>query len=174
MLRVEQAKAGYVDDRNDATRKQVAFVGFPSTCDASARLKAMEDLVKQFSAYRPVSFANSFSGPHNDRKMTPVGTVEFANKDSAEAFLKDAKAADKATIKVSGQDISLKLALTKLQRSRNWAINKAMELIKAAGGISVTREKGTLKIGDSVVFSQPKGDPRGQFDGAYSHLVLPA
>ena len=172
---LENNTSSTVDDRHDPARKKVSFIGFPDNVAAADRLNEIEKFVQQFPAYKAVSFSNKYRGPHNDLKLSNVGFVEFADKNTATAFLRDAKDANKLKITVVGKEVSVKPALTKLQESRNWAIKKAEELIKAASpGVSVVREKGTLKVQDSAVFSQPKGDPRGIFSGAFAHLTLPA
>ena len=80
--------------------------------------------------------------------------------------------------------LKIRPAKTKKQQHRNWAVNKAIELIKAdpksanaqqevnwqVGG---KRSHQQIKVNGQVVFEQCPSDYAGNFLGAFQHLFLP-
>ena len=68
-------------------------------------------------------------------------------------------------------------ARTKLRKSRNWALKKALELLKEASGDSSTTElkwEGReVTVNGAVAFKQLPGEPKGTFQNSFAHLTLP-
>ena len=68
-------------------------------------------------------------------------------------------------------------ARTKLRKSRNWALKKALELVKASGAseeeVVLKWESREVTVGDAVAFKQEPGEPKGSFRNNYAHLTLP-
>ena len=69
-------------------------------------------------------------------------------------------------------------ALTKLNRSRGWALNKAAELLRAAApdsAVEVVKNKSDRKVTVATVtaFQQLPYEPKGSFTGSFSHFSLP-
>ena len=95
--------------------------------------------------------------------------------DKASSFL---DAARSHNMVVSGATIRIKEANTKIVRQRNWAMNKAKELIQQSSLPGAESPESDMKVrtitvkGD-VVFKQERCDLKGSFRGAYSHLSLP-
>ena len=76
--------------------------------------------------------------------------------------------------------VNIRAALTDIDRSRNWALVKAEELVKASAlssdkTVSVKRcDKRGVYVNDVLVFSQEMRFGRGvTFHGAYAGLKLP-
>ena len=71
---------------------------------------------------------------------------------------------------------------TAKQFTRNWALKKAQDLIKADGKSSSGNvvinwkiyglKSRTVTANDAVAFSQEKQNPIGEFKGEFVHLVL--
>ncbi len=79
---------------------------------------------------------------------------------------------------VLGKTLKIKKAVTKFNRSRNWALLKAKELIESApGGTGATAQLGkdrNVKVGNVIAFEQKPHESRGTFLGPFSSLTLPS
>ena len=76
--------------------------------------------------------------------------------------------------------VNIRAALTDIDRSRNWALVKAEELVKASAlssdkTVSVKRgDKRGVYVNDSAAFTQAERRARsGTFIGEFVHLSLP-
>ena len=76
-----------------------------------------------------------------------------------------------------GKDVRIKRAITDLDRRRNWALNKADELVKAdprAARKKVEIKDRSVLVDGAVAYAQKeRHDPSGQFDGEFANLKLP-
>eukprot|EP00959_Pyramimonas_sp_CCMP1952_P083448 1744393-Pyramimonas_sp.AAC.1 len=68
----------------------------------------------------------------------------------------------------SGENVKINMAVTKINLSRNWALRKAEELIKAdrrTGSQSVKADwkNRTITVNGNLVFEQSAGDLKGCF-----------
>ena len=67
-------------------------------------------------------------------------------------------------------------ALTAINMSRNWALRKAGELVKAASTgseVKIDMKLRTVKIGDEICFKQEACETKGKFIDAWTRLTLP-
>ena len=178
MQKIEVSKTPAFSNNNDPARQCAAFVGFPGSMSAMARLQTMEEFMGNFPDFRAASYWNKYDGPNSDKKLSNIGFVQFADKDSAQAFIKAVKAANKSEFTIGDQKVRVKNALTRLQRSRDWALRTATELIKAktSGKVETIRNGGErgVKVDGAFAFEQAQGEARGSFRAPFQNLILPA
>ena len=96
-------------------------------------------------------------GPKNDRSLTNRGFIEFQSEFQAKAFLDHVGKGSKVKLS-TGVDVAFKAEVTKINQSRNWALFKAEELIKAdthARGkdVNVSITKREVKVDGVLAFS---------------------
>ena len=119
-----------------------------------------------------VAHFNKYKGPHNNKQLTSVGFVEFVNRDSRDNFLKEASGDD---CEAGGAKVKVKEALPHFFRQRDWALNRAADLVKTPAGtrkVSLERNSREVKVGAVVAFKQEKEDAEGTFLGEFSNLTL--
>ena len=158
----------------DPAPKRVMFQGFKNETSATARLEAMKDFCARFPAPTAVVFGNDHKGPWNDRSLKNSGYAEFADKDAALGFLKVAT----KEVQVEGAKVTVKKALTKAARTRNWALGAACDLLKKAKEnkgkvVELVWKDRLVKVGDEVAFKQEKGDTKGEFTENFFEYFLP-
>ena len=159
-------------DPTDSAHKRVAFVGFTSM-DLNARMQEMNAFCAKFPQIRPLACGNFYGGPYSNRTLTKAGYAEFTDADAAKAFF---KLAEKSTLKVGSDELTVKMARSKINTTRNWAIRKAHELLKAAAigkKVDIEWKERVVKVDDIECFVQGKMELRGSFMGNYSTLTLP-
>jgi len=161
------------NDAEDPAHKRVAFLGFSEATPGEERVKAMQDYCKKYPGHQALAHYNKYKGPYNNRKLTTVGLVEFANRDARDNFLKAAGGQDCET---QGAKVKVKRAKTNFNSQRDYSLYKAVDLLKeAAAGKKVTLDRGNrkVKVEDEVAFKQEKEDSGGTFLGEFEHLALP-
>ena len=162
----------------DSAVNQVAFIGWPDSADANARLNLLENYLRaSFASFRPLKLFNDYKGPYSKRTLGKVAFVEFATKDEVREFLKAFNDSG-SEVKVHGTKLKVAAALTKLNKSRNWALNNAHELVRAAAAEETTVEvqkkpERKVLVNENEAFVQPKDVPKGSFVGHFAHLELP-
>lgn len=159
----------------DPATKRAAFVGWPDTVGAKQRLQQMEALVTTtFSDFKPVTYLNDFKGPYNNRKLGNVSFVEFGSQDAVRDFVKAVEESG-VVVETEGKQLQVKQAQTQKQRTRNWALRKAEELVKAVPGttgVKLDWKERKVKVGEEAAFEQGK-DNLGTFLGNFTNLKLP-
>ena len=166
---------GFLPAHLDPASKRAAFVGWPETVSAKARLEQLEALVKNhFAEFKPVTYVNLWKGPYNDRKLGPVSFVEFGDKDTVKDFVK-AVADSGLEVESAGKKLSVKPARTQKNSARNWALRKAEEVLKATSGtegVKVDWKERAVQANGEEAFKQGRDD-LGTFTSNFSHLALP-
>ena len=179
-LEDESGNSGAQSSSNtyDPAVYQVAFIGWPDAVQANTRLNQLETYLRSsFADFRPLKFFNEYKGPRSKRTLGKVAFVEFATKDEVREFLKEFNERG-SEVRAQGTKLKVAPALTKLNKSRNWALNKAHELVRGAATDGATvevqkkPERKVLVNGDPA-FEQPKDVSKGSFVGLFTHLELP-
>ena len=159
----------------DPASKRAAFIGWPDTVNARTRLQQMEALLdNSFPEFKPVTFVNHYKGPYNNRQLGTVSFVEFGDQDTAKDFVQAVETSG-VQIQAGGKSLLVKKACTQKASSRNWALRKGEELVKAAPGGAEAKldwKERIVKVNEEVVFKQDK-DELGMFKGNFAHLKLP-
>ena len=76
---------------------------------------------------------NNYKGPQNNRKLGTVSFVEFGDQDTARDFVSAVESSG-VQVQAGGKQLLVKKARTQKASSRNWALRKAEELLKATPG----------------------------------------
>ena len=97
--------------------------------------------------------------------MKNVSYVEFASPDAAKSFMKEAGSGQFPI-----QGITVKPALGKINRQRNYAIQKAEEMIKE---VKADLKQRIVTLEGGTVFEQTSSELGGTFRGTMSSLRLP-
>ena len=97
-----------------------------------ARIETVVKYMKDhFSSFRYVDVGCFYNGPYNARKLTKVVWVEFASVDTAQNF--DKKVVESfIRLENGGKQMLVKPARTEMQKTRNYAVNEAKQLITNA------------------------------------------
>ena len=114
---------------------------------------------------------HEYEGKPGERVMKNVSYVEFASTDAAKSFMKEAGSGQFPI-----QGITVKPAMSKINRQRNYAIQKAEEMIKErAPGKEVKADlkQRIVTLEGSTVFEQTSSELGGTFRGTMSSLRLP-
>ena len=160
----------------DPAKKRVAFLGWPDTFSADARIKHIEALLSQHApAMRVIDIDNIYQGPYGQRTLTKGAYAEFPSPDSARRALNLLKDAKK---EVGDTTISIKPARTKINSQRNYSLKKAEELIKSSPDsqgkqVSISWDTRAVTVNQADAFTQSKGDNGGTFLAPYDQLSLP-
>lgn len=83
-----------------------------------------------------------YTGPYSNRTPTKVSFIEFGSSDMAFQFCKHVKDTKNSKVSISGCEITVKAARTKINDQRNYSIRKANELI----GKHANAQNKTVKI----------------------------
>ena len=142
---------------HDPARRRIAFIGFWSQTSAEDRIGAMENFVRDHFPFMKPICVNLL--PDKEGRPSVHGFVECCSPQQTRLILESIKSQN---MRVRGHDgVKIKLALTDIDRSRNRAISKAEEMIKAnpqAQGQNVRVKKGgkggSVYINDSAAFTQ--------------------
>ena len=166
---------------HDPNRRRIAFIGFQTNTSADSRLAAMENFMKQhFPTVRPMC-VNLFSDK-GSYSPSIHGFVELATPQQARAV---ADAIRTQNLQVADHPgVRVKIALTDIDKNRNWALKVAEEQIKASNlsiGKTVTVKKGGGKgiergvyVNDALAFTQAQRFAKdGIFIRDNAHLKLP-
>ncbi|CAE8598841.1 unnamed protein product [Polarella glacialis] len=163
----------------DPALKRASFLDWPVAISAEQRLQEMQTFMAVNFPTTPVEFGNKFIGPYSDRKLSGSSWVEFRNKEAAANFLNKLKTSNSDLV-VNGTSIQIKPAQTKLKSTRNYAMRKAFELIKACPtslnkNVEIDWNMPVRKVTvDSVdAFTQHKNDIHGTFHAPFQSLEMP-
>ena len=159
----------------DPSKRRLSFIGFSSHISAEKRISEItEFMVKQLPNYRAVAIGNIYNGPYNNRVLTQVAFVEFADNDTAR-LCADAVKQQSASLKIEGSSIVIKPSISKLNLARNYSLKKAMELIKTDAAVAtktvVIKDRNAM-VDMEVAFIQSKDEVGGTFQVPFAHLVL--
>ena len=132
----------------------------------------------EFRDFRATGYGHGYKGPLNAQTLTVSSYVSFSDRKTASAFLQAVKAGGRSEFTLGTGKVRVLPALTKLQKSQRWALDKAASLLRGAAGSQrvevVTRGERCVKVGGVVAFEQGKGVARGSFLAPFTHLSLPA
>ena len=171
-------------DKLDPARKSLAFTKFKGEdpTKRSSEIRAFLDANLAAFSER-VSIDHIFKGPAGSRKLSPVSLVVFDSLAQKEAALKEINTRNLRMVGENG-DVVVRFAKTKRQMHRNWAVNKAAELIQADARtttktVTINWKTGTdkgkrqVQVDHVTMFEQNADDASGRFLGDYKHLFLP-
>ena len=128
----------------------------------------------KFPQFANLSYEHFYSGPRNNRQPSKASFVEFQSSDDAFFFLRVAKSS--SHLNINGKDLKIKLAMTAINRKRNWSLRRAEELAKNLPNSSAARiiwPDRVIKCNEELVFSQERFEVGGTFHGRYASLQLP-
>ena len=160
----------------DPALRRVAFIGFKlgtSETDRTIDLQRWASSVGNFGEYQTGHFYN---GPRNNKILSVASYMEYHSEMMAQNFIIAAK--DKQFCLTTGEKVKVKIAVTKINSSRNWALRKAEDLIKSDSvtGNRVLKtdwKNRTITVGGNIVFNQCPTDLKGSFVDEYVHLKFP-
>jgi hypothetical protein len=161
----------------DPAFRRVSLLGFAASASAEKRLEDINKFVDEnFANFKPATPGNIYKGPRDKRTLTPNSYLEFPNNDRATDFLKNFPRG--SMVKVGGQDVAIKPAITKINSQRNYSIRKAEEILKAdpanqGKNIESILKDRVVQVAGHIAFRQDKNELGGTFVGPYSHLSLP-
>ena len=157
--------------QTDPNRTRVSFIGFPDALSASARTEAIAKFMREYPSHKYTTIDHEYRGKAGERTIKKVSYVEFASQDAAKKFSNEADAT-----KFPIKDIMVKPALSKINRQRNYAVQKAEEIIKAKfpnKDAQFDRKDRTLSIDGAAVFKQVPNELGGTFSGVMAGSNLP-
>ena len=155
----------------DPNMRRVSFLGFRDDATDTSRRDAMTNFLRKYPHHKYESLGHEYKGKPGERIMKNVSYVEFASTDAAKSFMKEAGSGQFPI-----QGITVKPALSKIHRQRNYAIRKAEEMIKErAPGKEVKADlkQRIVTLEGSTVFEQTSSELGGTFRGTMSSLRLP-
>ena len=168
-------------DSLDPAHRQIVFTGFDLSMTQPDRTKLIQNFISGFSTVPSSSnFGAIFTGPSNKRAIADKSYVEFSSIDDARAAL---KIMESGVFHVSGKKTRVKAALSKINRSRNWALRAAKTILAEFAKTSndfknveveiVWKGERGVKVGTERLFIQNRDELKGSFVGCASHLKLP-
>ena len=163
----------------DNAHKRISFIGFEGM-SALERIKYVSVWTSSNVAGVSCTTGNILRGPMNNRVLTKVSYVEFADSDSRNAVLSIIRSQTLAC-NCNSKPIAIKPALSAAIRSRIWALNKAEEMSRAsqfAQGKQVVKTSDSnsriVSVAGEIVFEQKVGgSDLGCFVGPLSSLSIP-
>ena len=172
---------------HDVAHLRVSFSGFKDNVldDRVATIKAFMD--KHFKDRESFACIESrMSGPWNDQKPSGEAYVQLHSRQARTRILKaieDGKYAEGLTSS-KGDKLKVGRYKTDWQRSRDWAIWKAEDLVKeklaerkmekAKVEYKATRDERKILVNGEVAFVQKRSDAQGNFVGkSFADLKLP-
>ena len=167
-------------DKNDPNHCRISFKGF-----TSESLDSRCDTVKQFETKFQgkdtfVCIDTRMSGPYSARKPTNETFVQFCSRDARDRVFQALKDSEIKTAK--GNPVKVSKSKPDFIRTRDWAMGKSEELIKAkleTAKISATvkfekgKEVRRITVNGCDAFVQRFADARGTFVGSFDDLELP-
>ena len=164
-------------ERVDPANKQVVFLGWPEGVEAHNRLEQLEAYFKNaFPTFRPLSFCNEYKGPFTNRTLGQAAYANFSTADEVRKFLTAFKESG-SELTTKGKTLRVAQARTKYRKARNWALRKALNLVKAAAGTGCTTEldwkERQVTVNKVAAFVQKPGEKTGTFENNFAHLALP-
>ena len=161
-------------DSMDPAHKRIAFIGWSDGTSAEDRIKSMEAYMSKFPTFKPTNFGNDLVGPYNNKMLGKSSFVEFASADIAKKMLEKTNKGPT----VDSKQIEIKKTKTKQQKTRNYFLIRASELIKEHPGskgkeVKIVWGQRQVQVDLSLGFQQDKIDNGGAFSAPYDALVLP-
>ena len=162
-------------DPRDPAFRRVAFIGFPKSLPEPQRIEAIVGFMQKHFA--DIRFS-AYMFPDKDGMPTVNGYIEVNDKKVARRITNKVKAEGYT---VDGlPEVSVKPALTDIDRHRNWALREAERLVRASpnymsGVIKVAKGDGRGIYVDGVPAFTQKGrfTKGGTFHGVFSDISLP-
>ena len=131
---------------------------------------------EKLGKHRALAYSNEYKGPYTNRTLGKAAYANFSTADEVREFLERFNSSD-LELEVRGTKLKVVQARTKLRKSRNWALKKAVELLKAAAGETANTElkweERSVTVDNELAFKQLPGEPKGSFQNKFSHLALP-
>ena len=168
------------DNKNDANHCRISFKGF-STENLNTRFEIVKQFVEKFQGNDTfVCIDARMTGPYSPRKPTSESFAQFSSRDARDRVLLVLK--DTVIKTATGNTIKVFRSKTDFIRSRDWAMGKSEELIKAKLqsakiSASVKFEKGKearkITVDGDDAFVQRLEDTHGNFVGNFHDLQLP-
>ena len=160
----------------DPAKKRIAFIGWPDTISADARITHIQTLLaKHTPAIKSIDIDNFYTGPLNQRTLSNAAFAEFSSPDAAKRALSLLNNSDK---QVGDITLTIKPARTKLNGQRNHSLRKADELIKGSPHSTgktthISWDSRAVKVGEATAFTESKQETGGRFLPPYDQLALP-
>ena len=82
-------------------------------------MQILRDVMPKFPQFANLSYSHFYSGPRNSRQPSKASFVEFQSSDDASNFLRIAKSSPH--LKIDDKELKIKLAMTAINRKRNWS-----------------------------------------------------
>ena len=167
-------------DKNDPNHCRISFKGF-TTESLDSRFETVKQFVAKFQGKDTfVCIDTRMTGPYTARKPTNETFVQFCSRDARDRVFQALKDSEIKT--AAGNLVKLSKSKPDFIRTRDWAMGKSEELIKAkletakiAATVKFEKGKETRKItvDGSDAFIQRFADARGNFVGSFIDLELP-
>ena len=175
VVQVEQREpdsgpGGFKKDKFDPAFQEVSFIDFPEKILHSEKLRHIDEFMKKhFGDLQCV-----YTGCNSAKAY-------FVHMDTPRSAKKVLETVKSRSLKLDVPGVKILPALTAIDRSRNWALGTAKELVekdKRAQGKSVDVKKakgrGIYVNNEAVFLQEHRYDPRGSFVGGWSDLQLPS
>ena len=156
----------------DVANRQVAFTGFSTELSLEIRSREIEQYLQKFPDFSRYTIGHFMKGPRGTQTATKASYIEFANESLRKSFLDKAKDVSFAS---SGGVVRVRAAKTKFNKHRDWALGKAMEVLKGAApgkAVQADFKNRTVKVDEAKVFEQSSTDFDGVFLPPYANLSL--
>ena len=152
-------------DKNDPNHCRISFKGFTSE-SLDSRCDTVKQFVSKFQGKDTfVCIDTRMSGPYSARKPTNETFVQFCSRDARDRVFQVLKDSEIKTAK--GNPVKVSKSKPDFIRTRDWAMGKSEELIKA--------KLETAKISATVKFEKEKDVRRITVNGCdtFDDLELP-
>ena len=131
--------------------------------------------MKKFPKFLNYRADHEFRGKHGEQVMKNASFVEFPSTDVAKNFLKEVEA-KKGTAEFPIAGVTVKRALSKVNRQRNYSMRKAEEVINAkfpGKHVKFDHKERPLSMDGAVVFQQTSNELGGTLSGSMAGSCLP-
>ena len=160
----------------DAALRQIAFIGFPKEASPEQRVAAMERFMKH--NFPSMQIKHIDVSLNREGHMTTHGYVEVGSKQHARLVTSTAKS---RSLTVPGFDgVRVKPENTEIDRNRNWALNKADQLIKKDDRAvdklvekKLGKDRGIYVDGVPAFVQRTRYSKGVEFVGNFANLRLP-
>ena len=164
---------------------RISFKGFEDGESLELRANIIAEFMK---AHFPSEFYacidTRMAGPNGKKKQTSETFLQFHTKQARERVLEQIKSGSFKCVNSKSEKLEVSRAHTDWQRSRNYAMRKAEQMINESlvankiGNARVEyvadKDSRRIMVNSSPAFVQKREDPRGQFVGEFKELTLPA
>jgi hypothetical protein len=156
----------------DPVVRRAAFIGFPATTEAIERERLVNEFVRKSSPdFRLVAAGSIFTGPHDNRTLTPVAYAEFVTADDVRNFANKRK---DTKVEFGAHRVDVRPARTKVNGQSNCNLRVAPDKLKAVSGgktVSIQWKERSVTVDGVNAFKQGKHDRSGSFSDGFSHAL---